>query len=47
MLWAHKGDKVALSSYVSTGKAGFATPTGSYAVLTKLLVNVIDDYVGQ
>ena len=36
MLWAYKGDKVVLSSYVSTGRAGFDTPLGSYAVLTKL-----------
>ncbi len=36
MLWAYKGQKVVLHSDVSTGRAGFDTPTGSYAVLTKL-----------
>jgi lipoprotein-anchoring transpeptidase ErfK/SrfK len=36
MLWAYKGDQVVMSSYVSTGRAGFDTPLGSFAVLSKL-----------
>jgi lipoprotein-anchoring transpeptidase ErfK/SrfK len=36
MLWVYKGQEVVLSSYVSTGKAGFDTPTGSYSILSKL-----------
>ena len=36
MLWAYKGREVVLSSFVSTGRAGFDTPLGSFAVLTKL-----------
>jgi lipoprotein-anchoring transpeptidase ErfK/SrfK len=36
MLWAYKGQEVVLSAYVSTGRAGFETPPGSYAILTKL-----------
>ena len=32
MLWAYKGEKVVLNSYVSTGRADFDTPIGSFAV---------------
>ena len=46
MLWAYKGDKIALSSYVSTGKAGFDTPIGSYAVLTKLPSQTMTGVIG-
>ena len=46
MLWAYKGDKVALSSYVSTGKAGFETPLGSYTVLTKLPSQTMEGVIG-
>jgi lipoprotein-anchoring transpeptidase ErfK/SrfK len=46
LLWAYKGDKVAMSSYVSTGKAGFATPTGSYAVLSKLPSQSMEGIIG-
>ena len=46
MLWAYKGDKVVLSSYVSTGKVGFATPIGSYAVLTKLPSQTMTGVIG-
>jgi lipoprotein-anchoring transpeptidase ErfK/SrfK len=46
MLWAYKGDKVVLSSYVSTGRAGFDTPVGSYAVLTKLPSQTMEGVIG-
>ncbi len=46
MLWAYKGDKVVLSSYVSTGRAGFDTPIGSYAVLTKLPSQTMEGVIG-
>ncbi len=46
MLWAYKGDKVVLSSYVSTGRAGFDTPLGSYAVLTKLPSQTMEGVIG-
>jgi lipoprotein-anchoring transpeptidase ErfK/SrfK len=46
MLWAYKGDKVVLSSYVSTGRNGFATPIGSYAVLTKLPSQTMEGVIG-
>ena len=41
MLWAYKGDQVVLSSYVSTGRAGFDTPAGSFAVLDQ--ASIADD----
>ena len=46
MFWAYKGDKVVLSSYVSTGKAGFDTPTGSYSVLSKLPSQTMEGVIG-
>ncbi len=46
MLWAYKGDKVVLSSYVSTGRAGFDTPVGSYAVLTKFPSQTMEGVIG-
>jgi lipoprotein-anchoring transpeptidase ErfK/SrfK len=46
MLWAYKGEKVMFSSYVSTGKAGFDTPVGSYAVLTKLPSQTMAGVIG-
>jgi lipoprotein-anchoring transpeptidase ErfK/SrfK len=46
MLWAYKGNKVVLSSYVSTGRAGFDTPVGSYAVLTKLPSQTMEGVIG-
>jgi lipoprotein-anchoring transpeptidase ErfK/SrfK len=46
LLWAYKGDKVVLSSYVSTGRAGFDTPIGSYAVLTKLPSQTMEGVIG-
>jgi lipoprotein-anchoring transpeptidase ErfK/SrfK len=46
MVWAYKGDKVVLRSYVSTGRAGFDTPVGSYAVLTKLPSQTMEGVIG-
>ena len=46
MLWAYKGDQVVLSSSVSTGRAGFDTPVGSFAVLTKLPSHTMEGVIG-
>jgi lipoprotein-anchoring transpeptidase ErfK/SrfK len=46
MLWAYKGDKVVLSSYVSTGRASFDTPFGSFAVLSKLPSQTMEGVIG-
>ena len=46
MLWAYKGNKVVLSSYVSTGRSGFDTPAGSFAVLTKLPSQTMEGVIG-
>ena len=46
MLWAYKGDQVVLSSSVSTGRAGFDTPVGSFAVLTKLPSQTMEGVIG-
>jgi lipoprotein-anchoring transpeptidase ErfK/SrfK len=42
MLWAYKGQDVVLSAYVSTGRAGFDTPPGSYVILSKLPVQTME-----
>jgi lipoprotein-anchoring transpeptidase ErfK/SrfK len=46
MLWAYKGDQVVLSSSVSTGRAGFDTPVGSFSVLTKLPSQTMEGVIG-
>ena len=46
MLWAYKGDEVVLNSYVSTGRADFDTPIGSFAVLTKLPSQTMEGVIG-
>jgi lipoprotein-anchoring transpeptidase ErfK/SrfK len=46
MLWAQKGDQVVLSSYVSTGRAGFDTPVGSFSVLSKLPSQTMAGVIG-
>jgi lipoprotein-anchoring transpeptidase ErfK/SrfK len=46
MLRAYKGDQVVMSSYVSTGRAGFDTPPGSFAVLTKLPSQTMEGVIG-
>lgn len=42
----YKGDNVVMSSYVSTGKAGFETPLGHYAILTKLPSQTMEGVIG-
>jgi lipoprotein-anchoring transpeptidase ErfK/SrfK len=46
MLWAYKGDRVVLNTYVSTGRTGFDTPVGSFAVLTKLPSQTMEGVIG-
>ena len=46
VLWAFKGDSVVMSTYVSTGKAGFETPVGTYAVLSKLPSQTMEGVIG-
>jgi lipoprotein-anchoring transpeptidase ErfK/SrfK len=46
ILWAYKGDRVMLNSYVSTGRAGFDTPVGSFTVLTKLPSQTMEGVIG-
>jgi lipoprotein-anchoring transpeptidase ErfK/SrfK len=46
MLWAYKGDQVVLVSYVSTGRSGFDTPLGSFAVLSKLPSQTMEGVIG-
>ena len=46
MLWAYKGDRVVRNTYVSTGRAGFDTPVGSFAVLTKLPSQTMEGVIG-
>ena len=45
-LRAYKGDRVVQRSYVSTGRTGFATPVGSFAVLTKLPSQTMEGVIG-
>ena len=46
MLWAYKGDRVVLRSYVSTGRAGFDTPVGSFTILSKLPSQTMEGVIG-
>jgi lipoprotein-anchoring transpeptidase ErfK/SrfK len=46
VLWAYKGDRVVLNSYVSTGRAGFDTPVGSFVILTKLPSQTMEGVIG-
>ncbi|MFN8590948.1 MAG: L,D-transpeptidase [Thermomicrobiales bacterium] len=45
-MWAMKAGEVMLSSLVSTGRAGFDTPLGSYAILTKLPSQTMSGVIG-
>jgi len=45
-LWAYKGREVVLSSYVSTGRAGYDTPLGSFAVVDKLPSQTMEGVIG-
>jgi lipoprotein-anchoring transpeptidase ErfK/SrfK len=46
MLWAYRGDQLVLSTAVSTGKAGFETPVGRYAVINKLPSQTMEGVIG-
>jgi len=46
ILWAYKGDRVVLNTYVSTGRTGFDTPVGSFAVLTKHPSQTMEGVIG-
>ena len=45
-LWAYQGDQVLWQGYVSTGLAKFATPTGSFRVLSKLESQTMEGVIG-
>jgi hypothetical protein len=45
-LWAYQGDQVLWQGYVSTGTAKFATPPGSYTVLSKLPSQTMEGVLG-
>lgn len=45
-LWAWEGDKLVNQTYVSTGKAGFETPTGTFYVLVKYLSQTMEGTIG-
>ena len=46
ILWAYKGNRVVLNTYVSSGGTGFDTPVGSFAVLTKLPSQTMEGIIG-
>ena len=45
-MWVYKGDTVVLTSLVSTGRAGFETPTGTFSILTKLPSQTMSGVIG-
>jgi lipoprotein-anchoring transpeptidase ErfK/SrfK len=45
-LWAYQGDQVLWQGYVSTGRAGFETPTGEFHVLSKLPSQTMEGVIG-
>lgn len=45
-LWAYQGDQVLWQGYISTGTAKFATPPGSYQVLSKLESQTMEGVLG-
>jgi hypothetical protein len=45
-LWAYQGDQVLWQGYISTGTAKFATPPGSYSVLSKLPSQTMEGVLG-
>jgi lipoprotein-anchoring transpeptidase ErfK/SrfK len=45
-LWAYQGDQVLWQGYISTGTAKFATPPGSYSVLSKLESQTMEGVLG-
>jgi lipoprotein-anchoring transpeptidase ErfK/SrfK len=45
-LWAYQGDQVLWQGYISTGTAKFATPTGTFHVLSKLPSQTMEGVLG-
>ncbi|HEU5434565.1 MAG TPA: L,D-transpeptidase [Thermomicrobiales bacterium] len=45
-MWVYKGDDIVLTSLVSTGRAGFETPTGTFQILTKLPSQTMEGVIG-
>jgi lipoprotein-anchoring transpeptidase ErfK/SrfK len=45
-MWVYKGDEIVLTSLVSTGRAGFETPTGTFQILTKLPSQTMEGVIG-
>ena len=45
-MWAFKGQEVVMSTLVSTGRAGFDTPLGAYAVISKLPSQTMEGVIG-
>jgi hypothetical protein len=45
-LWAYQGDQVLWQGYISTGTAKFATPTGTYHVLSKIPSQTMEGVLG-
>jgi lipoprotein-anchoring transpeptidase ErfK/SrfK len=45
-LWAREGNKVVNQTYVSTGKAGFETPTGTFYILVKYRYDDMEGTIG-
>jgi len=45
-MWAYDSNTVALSSLVSTGKAGFETPTGQFSIVVKTPVDDMEGLIG-
>jgi lipoprotein-anchoring transpeptidase ErfK/SrfK len=44
-LWAWEGDKIVNETYVSTGRPGFDTPTGTFYVLVKYLTDDMEGVI--
>lgn len=45
-MWVYEGDAVVLESYVSTGRPGFDTPTGTFYVNTKIPSQTMEGVLG-
>ena len=45
-MWAFEGNSVVMTTYVSTGKERFDTPTGTYYVNSKIPVQDMEGVIG-
>lgn len=45
-MWAYEGDTMLLSSFVSTGKPGFDTPTGMFSISKKVEIQDMEGLIG-